>query len=152
MEIRFRLGWVESQSLGSKTFKLDGARSLFTDYVNRVSKFIPCQVFGSILRDELGKTGAKIWVCDHTAGAKELSSEELAVAFEKLMVSGIRQLHIVIGGPDGFSKKALDELKPDLRWSFGSITLPHELAAVVASEQIYRALTIIRKMPYHFGH
>ncbi len=152
MEIRFRLGWVEFQDLGSKTFKLDGARSLFTDYVNRVSKFIPCQVFGSILRDELGKTRGKIWVCDHALEAKELSSEKLAVALEKLMVSGVRQLHIVIGGPDGFSKKELDELKPDLRWSFGPMTLPHELAAVVASEQIYRAFTIIRKMPYHSGH
>jgi 23S rRNA (pseudouridine1915-N3)-methyltransferase len=32
------------------------------------------------------------------------------------------------------------------------MTLPHELAAVVASEQIYRAFTIMQGLPYHLGH
>ena len=32
------------------------------------------------------------------------------------------------------------------------MTLPHELAAVVATEQIYRALTILHHKPYHSGH
>jgi len=36
--------------------------------------------------------------------------------------------------------------------AFGRITLPHELAAVVAAEQIYRALTILAGHPYHTGH
>ncbi|MBI4115053.1 MAG: 23S rRNA (pseudouridine(1915)-N(3))-methyltransferase RlmH [Candidatus Omnitrophica bacterium] len=37
-------------------------------------------------------------------------------------------------------------------WSFGPLTLPHEIAAVVASEQIYRAWTLIRKFSYHSEH
>jgi 23S rRNA (pseudouridine1915-N3)-methyltransferase len=32
------------------------------------------------------------------------------------------------------------------------MTLPHELAAVVAAEQIYRAFTILHRQPYHSGH
>ncbi len=39
----------------------------------------------------------------------------------------------------------------DEKLSFGRMTLPHELARVVLTEQIYRALTIIRNMPYHHG-
>jgi len=68
------------------------------------------------------------------------------------MNSGIQELQIVIGGPDGFPPKELEEMKPRLRWSFGPMTLPHELAAVVAVEQLYRAMTILHHQPYHSGH
>ena len=93
-----------------------------------------------------------LWICDRGCGAKVLSSEELAEKLQQLLDSGISNLHVAIGGPDGFSEETLRTLKPNLRWSFGSMTLPHELAAVVASEQLYRAWTILKKHPYHLGH
>ncbi len=68
------------------------------------------------------------------------------------MNGGIQELQIVIGGPDGFTPQELKEMAPALRWSFGPMTLPHELAAVVAAEQIYRALTILHHQPYHSKH
>jgi 23S rRNA (pseudouridine1915-N3)-methyltransferase len=34
-------------------------------------------------------------------------------------------------------------------WSFGKITLPHDLARIVLWEQLYRAGTILKGEPYH---
>ena len=133
--------------LASKAFK-SGAGSLFLDYVNRISRFLPCQVGPA----SDGKAGTKIWVCDRGADAKMLSSEEVAEALGELMNSGTKELQIVIGSAEGFSEKELAEWNPDLKWSFGPLTLPHELAAVVAAEQIYRALTILKRLPYHAAH
>lgn len=61
-------------------------------------------------------------------------------------------MRIVIGGADGFREEELAKRNVDLRWSFGPMTLPHELAAVVAAEQLYRAWAQIKKLPYHDGH
>ena len=152
MHVRFCLAWIRGDRLKSQSFKLDGARAIFGEYVKRISKFAPCSVAGLQSLGSAAKTGSKIWVCERNLGAKELSSEEVAQNFKGLLDSGARQLSVVIGGSDGFSKEELDKMKPALRWSFGPITLPHELAAVIASEQIYRAWTILHRMPYHSGH
>jgi len=81
-----------------------------------------------------------------------VSSEELARKIDLGLQSGTKELKILIGGPDGLSNPVMQGVIPDFRWSFGPMTLPHELAAVVAAEQIYRAFTIIKKLPYHLGH
>ena len=59
----------------------------------------------------------------------------------------MRQHQFVLGGPLGlepaFRKTA------DGTLSLSPMTLPHELARVVLAEQIYRAVTILRGVPYH---
>ena len=152
MDIRFCLMWFSSRQSLSRNFKQSGSALLFSDYVSRISKFTPCHVSGQSSITETGKKGVSLWVCDRGIKSKELTSEELADRLEKVRDSGVRELQIAIGGADGFSEQDLERLDPDFRWSFGPLTLPHELAAVVASEQIYRAWTIIRKLPYHQGH
>ncbi len=149
MLIRFCLAWLKPGTPASKAFKLQPAALLFQEYLDRISKFGPCQSWG-LNQKEMTQSGLHQWVCDRKGN--ELSSESLAKNLQNIMDQGTRQLNILIGGPDGFSKSEMDILKPDLKWSFGPLTLPHELAAVISAEQIYRAWSIIRKMPYHLSH
>ncbi len=152
MTIKFHLQWAKGDKVSQKAFKSKEAYGLLAEYCERVSKFVPCGISGEISAGSRAKQKTNLWICDRTNGARVFSSEEIAQALKKICDGGERELQIVIGGPDGFSKEALDNFSPDLRWSFGSLTLPHELAAVVASEQIYRAWTILRGLPYHAGH
>jgi 23S rRNA (pseudouridine1915-N3)-methyltransferase len=59
-----------------------------------------------------------------------------------------RHLVLLVGGTLGLPPEVLARAKQ--RVSFGRITLPHQLARVVASEQLYRSFRIARGAPYHF--
>jgi 23S rRNA (pseudouridine1915-N3)-methyltransferase len=147
MRIRFSLAWLKPAQAPAKAFKSSAAFNLLRDYTERIGNFLPCEVGTYPF-----KTKSCVWVCERAKKSKPVSSEELARELQKRMNSGAQILEVVIGGPDGFKDEILDEMKPAFRWSFGPMTLPHELAAVVAAEQIYRALTILHHQPYHSGH
>ena len=147
MRIRFSLAWLKPSQIPAKGFKSPAAFSLVREYAERIGHFLPCET-GAYP----AKTKTCVWVCERGKRGKEVDSEALAVLLQQCMNSGAQVLEIVIGGPDGFTDAALDEMKPAFLWSFGPMTLPHELAAVVAAEQIYRALTILHHQPYHSGH
>lgn len=53
----------------------------------------------------------------------------------------------VIGGPLGLHRSFLEQA--DQRWSLSPLTFPHDLARALLSEQVYRALTLVRRIPYH---
>ncbi len=77
------------------------------------------------------------------------SSEQLAAYLERLGVEGREGAAFLIGGPAGLSEELRRRAHRVLALS--SFTLPHELARLVLSEQIYRAGTIQRGEPYHRG-
>ena len=81
---------------------------------------------------------------------QQLSSPEFAGILGVLQDGGTQLVVFAIGPGDGWSPAALK--RADRTVAFGRITLPHELAAVVFAEQIYRALTIRAGHPYHSGH
>jgi 23S rRNA (pseudouridine1915-N3)-methyltransferase len=76
----------------------------------------------------------------------EFSSHELATFLEKRATDG-REVSLLIGGPDGLPQAIRDVA--DLQWSFGKLTLPHDLAMLVLVEALYRASTINAGVPYH---
>ena len=53
----------------------------------------------------------------------------------------------VLGGPLGLDPAF--RRTADAALSLSPMTLPHELARVMLAEQIYRAVTILRGVPYH---
>lgn len=80
-------------------------------------------------------------------GGRQRSSEKLSKHLDELALSGKSAIAFIIGGSEG-----VDEVvrkRADETLSFGSITLPHNLARVVLLEQIYRACKISRGEPYH---
>ena len=74
------------------------------------------------------------------------TSRELAAKVDQWRQSG-RRVAVIIGGADGHDQSLLDAA--DFLWSLGPLTLQHELALVVALEQLYRAHTILTGHPYH---
>jgi 23S rRNA (pseudouridine1915-N3)-methyltransferase len=76
-----------------------------------------------------------------------MSSPELAEFLDKRQQAGTKRLAFVIGGFAGIS----DELRQraNLQFSLSQLTLTHELARVILTEQIYRAFTIMAGLPYH---
>lgn len=149
IEIEFRLDWVKPGKSPARAFKLESAYQLAAEYAGRIRKFAPCQIMGR--STPAGKTrGTKVWICQRDG--RMLSSIQLAGALGGVLDGAARRLTVLVGGPDGFDKGALREWEPDLVWSFGPLTLPHELAAAVACEQVYRGWTILRRLPYHTGH
>ncbi len=78
---------------------------------------------------------------------KQRSSEDFSAHLDELMLRGKSDLTFVIGGSDGVSAEV--RARADETFSFGLITLPHNLARVVLLEQLYRACKISRGEPYH---
>ena len=78
---------------------------------------------------------------------ESLSSAGLAARIGRLRESGLKTVNLVVGGPWGLDQSLLK--RADWILSLGPLTLPHELARLVALEQIYRAYAILNNLPYH---
>jgi len=125
-------------------------------YLGRAARFIPCShrnfhSEGDLLgyaNEITTRTRPALLLTD--SQGQQLTSNEIAGVIGSLQDNGIQQLVLAIGPADGWTSAALS--RADKTIAFGRITLPHELAAVVAAEQLYRALTIRAGHPYHSGH
>lgn len=78
---------------------------------------------------------------------KRLTSRAFAEEIRKIEGNPRKTCALLVGGADGLSPRVLESA--DLLWSLSALTLQHELALVVALEQIYRAHTILTGIPYH---
>jgi 23S rRNA (pseudouridine1915-N3)-methyltransferase len=78
---------------------------------------------------------------------RAVSSEDLAELVGRCEETPPRRTAFVIGGAEGLDGAVLGACRE--RLSLGAVTLPHQLARVVAAEQLYRALAIRAGLPYH---
>jgi 23S rRNA (pseudouridine1915-N3)-methyltransferase len=77
---------------------------------------------------------------------RELTTRELAGWLGTRMQQG-EDLAFLIGGPDGLAPEVL--ARSNLRLALSRLTLPHPLARVLLTEQLYRAHCILANHPYH---
>ncbi len=87
---------------------------------------------------------ASLLVLDEAGDA--IGSEAFAALLDGARTGGT-DVALVIGGPDGLDP-ALREAA-SRRIAFGAMTWPHQLVRIMASEQVYRAITILAGHPYH---
>lgn len=78
---------------------------------------------------------------------RQYSSEGFAAMLKKLSVKNKNRICFVIGGPLGLSKEVLK--RADHIISISEMTLTHEMARLILTEQIYRAFTIMEGLKYH---
>lgn len=76
-----------------------------------------------------------------------MDSQKFSEWLQKNMNAAVPRIHFIIGGAWGVAPTLLD--KADLKLSLSAMTFPHELARLMLVEQIYRALSLWKNLPYH---
>jgi 23S rRNA (pseudouridine1915-N3)-methyltransferase len=90
------------------------------------------------------KPGDTIILCDERG--KTFSSRAFATHLEKILSQSRGKIIIGIGGAHGFTDEMRNQY-PSIRLS--DFVFPHHLARLVLTEQIYRALNILKGTGYH---
>jgi len=141
-------------------------KSLLSDYLDRIRHFVPCEVVetrdiskgrtldsaglveseGEELGRHLPEHGRVVALNEN---GNQFTSPEFARWLDAEQNRGTRMLTFVIGGPEGLSTMVTD--KAHLILSMGRMTWTHEMCRVLLLEQVYRALCIVRRIPYHKG-
>lgn len=137
--------------------------ALAEDYVKRTARFAPCET--TIVREAdaaLASDARRALEREAHAIAQAIpadaisvlldvdgemtASEELAERIRRWRDAGERELCVVVGGHWGVAESV--RRRADWRWSLSRLTFTHEMARTLATEQIYRAFTILHRFPY----
>jgi 23S rRNA (pseudouridine1915-N3)-methyltransferase len=78
---------------------------------------------------------------------KNFDSVEFSKKIENALGSSKKRLVFIIGGAYGVNDNV--KKRADVKVSLSAMTMNHIMAQVVSLEQIYRAFTIIKNIPYH---
>ena len=87
------------------------------------------------------------WVVLMDERGRQFTSMEYASWLQKRMLSGVKRLAIVIGGPYGFSEEVYQRANEKI--SLSKMTFSHQIVRAIFAEQLYRAFTILHNEPYH---
>jgi 23S rRNA (pseudouridine1915-N3)-methyltransferase len=94
----------------------------------------------------LAAAGERCCLVALQVGGRSLTTAELARWLDDRSREG-QPLAFCIGGPDGLASEV--DARARLRWSLSALTLPHGLARVVVAEALYRAVSVLKGLPYH---
>jgi len=80
---------------------------------------------------------------------KELNTIELSEFLEKRMIAGDGRIIFIIGGAYGIGESVLG--RANFKWSLSKLTFPHQIVRIILAESLYRAISVLKKEPYHHG-
>ena len=135
------------------------------EYLTRIRRFLPMEQIevasgtgeegngkgrAALLREAEAiqrhlQRGGKIVALD--AAGTLLSTEQFSDWLQRNMTASVPRISFVIGGAWGLAPSILE--RADLKLSLSLMTFPHELARLMLVEQIYRALSLWKSLPYH---
>ena len=138
-------------------------QSLIEDYRQRLSHYVPFELVvipdvknaksltqeqlkaaeGEAILSRLTPAMDVILLDEH---GREFRSIEYAEWLQKKMGAG-KDLVLIIGGAYGFSPAVYARANGKL--SLSQMTFSHQMIRIMAIEQLYRAMTILRNEPYH---
>ena len=133
--------------------RLEFARLGIEEYAARMRPFAPVQL--NYLKSTT-QAGESLALVERSKGmlrvvlderGEEVTSRTLAKKISDLEMHGKRDIAILVGGADGHTEEVRESA--GWLWSLSKLTLQHELALVLAMEQLYRAYTIKSGLPYH---
>ena len=125
-DIRYTLKEIKPEKRGAGTNAAQGMAA----EEKRLLEALPAQAFLVVL-DERGQAP---------------TSMELSAMLAQWQQQG-GEVCFVIGGADGLTDALKQKARLLLRLS--SLTLPHGMVRVLLTEQLYRAVSILNKHPYH---
>ena len=128
--------------LHGKTSNLNMSGSI-DDYLARLKSKVRIQNHSSKLgaQEYLDRLPSCVIVLEE--GGSEMTSEDFSKLFDEWTISSA-DTHLAIGPASGFPKN-----HKKMAISLSKMTWPHELAAVLLVEQLYRAHEISRGSSYH---
>ena len=115
---------------------------LCSDYTARIRHFLPIEI--AEVKQPRFDPSDRLVALDPRG--KSWTSEGFAKFLQQHMTSDPRRLTFIIGDYEGLSETVKE--RADVLWSLSPLTFTHDLTRVLLLEQIYRALTIIKNLPY----
>lgn len=97
------------------------------------------QLLKAITKDDI------VILCDERGAM--IDSIKFSDKLVKMFERGKPRVVVVVGGAFGASEEL--RKRADWVWSFSPLVFNHHVAQTVVLEQLYRALTIWRNIPYH---
>jgi 23S rRNA (pseudouridine1915-N3)-methyltransferase len=133
-------------------------------YLNRIKHFFPIEVVEvasergrqaqsdvAIMRAQSARLLAAIphrgYVVVLDERGQTFDSLKFSKWLERLTIDSPHGVNFVVGGDVGFDDSVRQ--RADRLLALSPMTLPHQFARVILLEQIYRACTLMRNIPYH---
>jgi len=140
-------------------------RALTEDYCHRIERTVSCAVYclresryrdedrdaALIMAEEAEEFRRKVPAGAMTIALDKAGRRMDSLGFSEFMNEHLFQLQrnlcFLVGGFRGLAPAVTSEA--DTVLSLSDLTFPHELSVALILEQVYRAITIIKRIPYH---